>query len=65
MHDQLGHFPLPLMAKYMVPMILKPFFSNRNNLVQVTDHMTPTLKQGGMKCAGPLNCIELGRSFHL
>lgn len=33
--------------------------------MQVTDRVTPTLKQGDMKHVSILNCIGLGRSFHL
>lgn len=33
--------------------------------MQVTDQMTTALKQGGMKPVGLLNCIGLGRLFHL
>lgn len=34
-------------------------------MMQVSDQMTTTLKQGGMKHVGLLNCIEFGRLFHL
>lgn len=40
----------------------KNIFCNRNNSVQVTDHMNPVLKEGDMKHICPLNCTKLRRS---